>query len=506
MTKKRKDVLFLLFVSCCGLALRFFFTSQNLGWWDDVSRDFMVGYHIFHYGERIVVGHFCSGLGHFLYYPPYYFYFVSLLVGIARTPLFTTLLFSTINAIAGIVFYFITKEVLDEKAAKLALIFFAFSYNLVLASSAILSVYLSVSLNLFGTLLFVKGIKKNNFWLTLLSLGVLIFFSTVFYGSLPLILIYLIILTLHFKKDIRKVLGAWLFTPVFLLILNIPLFFFFPAKALIIDFFSSDNLNLHKNFMISIQSVLYSFYESFFHRQSLGVVLFFLLLLLMIFKKSSDLKKIGLPFAIIAVYFFLAIIKNGSFFDHYLLLTYPVYLFLLSHCLSALLKIGKSKIWLILFFCLCLFFFIENTDDFLYFSSTRNITYSTTQAFVDYLIPQIPNLNSFDILISTEGNPKTNTTEAAYFIEQRLGKKYDVVDAHSNIMSMVRSPQNYIIICQRSNYFGGTTTCQETIESFSNLYPNFQLEKTLEYKGLYTSYVFTQVPYNKKIDLRTFPY
>lgn len=249
--------------------------------WGDGTRDYLVANHIVKYHEFIGVGPF-----NLLYdsggrNSPLYFYLLAVPLYFYNQPITLGILNLILQLVVLTVIYLITKLILNQKAALIAVIFYGFNPEVIKHSDYIWQPYLMLPAALSSLYFLLIAYSRNNYRLLLLSM-VLACLAFVLHNSfLGWIPAFALIWFAATKKSLKKILGVILVGMITLIILQQPLLDFVnsssSSKVFVFSLGRYLN-NLNQNLMVSLR----------FLNINYAVLLFFIVVSIYLIHKKKN--------------------------------------------------------------------------------------------------------------------------------------------------------------------------------------------------------------------------
>jgi len=148
-----------------GVTVRFLHFPDSVFFIGDIARDIMAGELIAKLGMSSLLGHWNSGLG--TYYPPYYYYFLSLLHFVFwNNPTHVLAMLVLIASAEIILMYGILKKIVSFQVAVMGTFLYAISSELILIARSPLSAHMSIPIFLLSVYFLSNGsiLKKIHFY------------------------------------------------------------------------------------------------------------------------------------------------------------------------------------------------------------------------------------------------------------------------------------------------------------------------------------------------------
>lgn len=501
---KLKEKLILLVILLLAFITRFYNYLNGIFFYPDSARDYLVGLHFLKYNETLTVGHASKLTNSSFYYPPDYYYLISIILRISDNFLFLQVVFTLLGIISIYLLYLIGKQLYGRKVALLAALFYSLSDLMIKESRTIYSAYFVVPIFLLSLLLLLYYRKDHQINHLLVSVALLDLGSLIHHQLLAFIPIYL--LWIFFWKTSFKQYIVVVFMTIMLWILGIfPLIKFFGIQKIVDVFSPINNLSIRVNIIEKISMLNGAFYgnlngNNYFFT---GTIIF-LLSFLLIFRKESA-RKLLFPLSFILSLFILAIYKPANIKDYYLSSLYPLLFLIISFLILENYILFKNRSWKgVIFLASCLFFVsLVNS-----FSALRPHAgnYLEAERISEAILEEIetisintdPNvMKTFQVIAYV--NNKTNewrSTKYWYFLETMTNQKLlETVNYGSNLKQT--NSDNYIfLICE----LYPKKEIESCLKIFKNKHPNHYLIKAIKIPGkLISAYLYKKIINNGKV-------
>lgn len=489
VVKKRSDLFFISLCVLIGGIFRLTFALTQLGWWNDPSRDFLAGYHIVHFHEYPFLGPACSGFQVGLYYPVYYYYFIALLIRIYDSPFFVTSVFSLLQTVGIIFFFYLAKNLLNRSSAYIATTFFTFSTLGIMMGGATVSAYSSMPFLFIGSYFMIKAIKKRHVSHAFFGIFFLTISNAINYNSLLVTLLFLLWSLITFRKRKMVALSICVYAAFLFLAINFNNILFYGLPTFLLFFLSTQNLSSHPDVISNLTQIFKMSLHWIFPELFIGCFLTASLITVLIFKlKASFRPLIPLLITIFIHLFFLAI-KGSTFYEHQTFIFLPFYILTVSYLLSEAWRRSKKNREvkaLVLFVGATLFFYSSKSP----LGGPRNPIYNEYESLSEVLIPKIENKNSFDLIVNIGDDHWSESTNLWYFLEKKLGQKLRLINDYDSFDNLNSFPHEYIIVCSDYSHAEDRKSCEEVRQIFETTYKDFKPRDDFILKGKYRVYMY----------------
>ena len=451
----------------------FFLRIYNLpgDWMSDSARDYLYAKHIVYYQEYPLLGPYA--MGSYTFYPPYYYYLLSLPLYINSDLFFPLFLIVLINSFSIILIYLIVASLFDNKAGLAASFFFTLSSTQIVYNSTLWSAYIVITPALLSILFFTRFLKTKRkkyfrFSLTVASLSALIHYS-----ALPLIPAFLLWAVckkiISFKSIVLNSLLS--ITPA--IILHIPLFIFpnppvslFPKINLwqiFISFFSP--YKLWENYILYLKSVNILFPDRLFIVLSLAVFIFPLVGLNK--KYYFNFRSTALfLFLLIIVYLSFAPLLYGGCCSHFFTVISPLFIISLAISVRRLFLILKKypALSLMIFPVLVIFSFFLTKNNALnknYFHQINNLSNIIARDILS--IRKNKKIEKYDFfrVYYFQDYFSDGTYQLWYFLENKLKSK--IVTIKNNFLTQTGNGDFIYLLCENGELNG----CQQKFKEYN---------------------------------------
>jgi hypothetical protein len=488
IVKENSELIFLGFCTLVGGVLRLAYALTQLGWWNDTSRDFLVGYHMVQFHEYNFLGPACSGFAVGLYYPPYYYYFIALLIRIHNSPFFVTSVFALFQVFGIIIFYYIAKSLLGKSAASVATFFYTFSTQGLVMASGTISAFFALPFFYLGSHLFIQSIKQKRILYAVLGSTILVIANGINYNGLLITVLLFIALLYSYRKNILLCIILPIYSFLLFCTLNLNNITYYGPVKFLQFFINSKNLATQTAPIFKISEIFFGSLRWIFPFPVLG--LFMSAVLIMIFIKFKDsFKPLAPIFFTILIHFFFLTIRGGTFFGHQTLILFPLYLLVIGYLLSQTWRASKGDLGmrtLITYIGVTLFFLVTITP----FNPDFNLSYNESQALSEVIISKVENKDSFDFILSAGDDHWSESTDLWYFIEKELGPKLKLIDNYDSFAARNLQPKEFLIVCRNNDPEADRQKCLKVVHNFEQLFPEFALREKFDFRDKYQVFMY----------------
>lgn len=453
---KNKHIVFLLILLIFSIYLRLLAMPSD--WSGDITRDYLVGYHIAKYQEFPIVGHNASGIN--FYYPPYYFYFVSLLIRLNDSYEFVAIFFTIFNSLSVITIYFIGKLLFGRKIGLTSAWFYTFSTQMILIGSNTFSANVILPLFFIALLFFVKFINQEKKLFLYSALLLLIISGTVQYSPLlyiPLIMFFSILLK---KITIYEFIFLTISLFLVFIILQIPLLFAFSINQILSSILNAQNISFSKDIFERFLNNMYIILTVGFNgKQAIVVFLLLLFLSLNLLNNHWKIKFLsGLIFLLsfIILLPLLASVKSGNIFEQYFTPSLPfVYLLCAYIITSVITSISNvfTRVGILILVTIAVKLIIGNYQE-LFLSSKQ---FYRKSIISNHVIADIKSLKKncnfvdYDFLQTytySGGETDMHRTVLWYYLERDLKTKIITVTNSGMNLTPINKPKFVYLLCE----------------------------------------------------------
>lgn len=424
----------ILFIVLIGFIFRIWGFPHNIGWGNDIGRDFLAGHLIAFEGKNTLVGHFNSGIQ--TYYPSHYYYLLSFFTAILVRLEDIFFILILLHSLSIFIFYKAVVEYFPKRAALISALLFAMSPRIIDMAVIPLSAHFSMIPFVLSLFYFSKFLKTNKIVFLIASSFFLLFTSSVFYGAVLFIPFFVLAIALHFRYP-KGVLYSLVFA-------------FFSSLFFYTLFFQIIKIGaLTKLLFLEIEPLAAKFsMEQFFlsAKNELGkyllsstklAVMTFLVSLVAIKKNIRSM--IFLVFVFFCMLLALSIISDPL--SHYLILTAPLLFVVGGLTLHHLIESNKF---------LSILFLIVLTVSAGYYDPLKFVSpwpkYSTFQQLEVYLKN---NYNTYNVVMSERTSPINWDSRALWYF-QRNRKSFEL----SNTSSQIENYDSEIETIHICKYYG----------------------------------------------------
>src|SRR5258706_2390425 len=183
-TPRRSSWIVLVALVVLTLVCRYYKFFDHIRW-VDTGLEVSMAYHMNVFREYSTIGTPTSSLHVFL--PPWYIYFITLLLQAVSNVSWVIVITTFIHAIAIAPFFLTALFLFDTTTATLGSLLFLLSYPFVQAADVLQSQNFVLPILLFGTYFFVKAYQKGKYSDTLLASFFLILATTINYAAVPIV-------------------------------------------------------------------------------------------------------------------------------------------------------------------------------------------------------------------------------------------------------------------------------------------------------------------------------
>lgn len=457
----------LLFV-LVGIFLRFYRFDIAIGWWGDSARDYLVAYHLAKFNETLMVGHFATGLSNGFYHPPYYYYFISVLIRIFESPFFAIGFFTLLHSLSILTMYGIGKELHGWRTGLFSAGFFAISAKMVNTSRALISANATLPLIMFSLLFYIKGIKNAHKGYVYFALALLFIAGSLWYGTFTLLPYMLLFALWKFRKQNRFLITLAIYILVGLMIVVFPLVLFFGIDRVSAVFLPQNSISIDKSFFGSFIDIVRVYFIAVFDhnlRFSLyGRVLLVLLILFLMWKSRHSLTALVLPISAVVYVALLGSLRRGEFLVHYVTPYEPITFLVAGYLLAKAFRYAHGSRLLQLCTASCgivLLFIISNNFSYIKYIPSD---YREAREVAD-LVLSLVGSSSFQVTTSAPDTPSGwESPTLWYFLERDTQTK--LVHAVNYGENLEENNQEYtyrIFVCKNFSSPQENYACYEKL-------------------------------------------
>lgn len=466
---RNKYALIVIFLTACAAFLRL--NNLPLSWSGDSARDYLVAQAIVKYDERPSLGPNAEGLRS--YYPPYYTYFIALLMLLNSDVTFITVVFTFLHVLSVPVIFILTRDLYNENAGILAAVFFTFSYSAVFYSKNLWASHVLIPLSILLFVMFIKYLISRKLKYIVVTLFLLLFLNISNYSSLPVSVTVFCILLLcdrrNFKRNLALIFGfGFLFV-----ILHIPVISHIGMQTYIspiTDFqqrypFITTILRIPEKMLMLGKAIFVNYTYEFGYSMVLLLTLLFVVLLTIrtkVQRFSKFILALLFPLTFIIMQLFLSPAREDCC-AHYYIPVYPLFYIVLSLLIAGLWDVSNGKklfrLVLLIVFSALIFFVSKNLP----YVNEYAYSYRAIEEVADVIVVQLKSIKQeysyddwgFFHVIVVGGGVDWDSPEIWYFLEKKLKQRLvKVVNAGSNIEQINKSDFVYVVCLteeQKSN-------------------------------------------------------
>ena len=487
---KSAEIYIFLAIIVVGSVVRISVIPTTL-WYGDVARDLLVSEHIFRYHEIPNIGHVASGTNPIFYYPPIYYFFLTLLKGPFMSIWYLTGIFVFLAVISLGLLYLINRQLFGVRIAMIATSLFALSPFYIDRQTTISSMHFTLPIFLGGTLLHLTGIQRRDKNYLFVGLFLLVVASSINYAALICIPIFLLWILVKFRK-LRNFFNSTTFVITCFYILYLPFAYFvtvhYGFDAFLFPFLPSSNVSPHSNVLLNIVTEYRKIVMNVFPAgTSVLMILFPIVLLVAQFRRKKTFPYLYV-LGFIVLTLLLSAMKNKPTENYYYFLMDSF--FISAICASFVDSFGFSIacVAIVSFFCW------SNASSSLALVH-REPSYQKTQTFMNAIVQKLqstdPHLiqgNQIHFQFAAE-NRLSNDWDGlkySFFLEKRFGKVFRIYDHYDNLQWI--TPDTYIVILCLVDYM---TTPSYCLDYFKYYHPNHKLLKQFVLEDGKRLYIFT---------------
>jgi len=441
-------------------------------WNEDIARDYLVAYHIYKYHEYPLVGHYALGIN--FYYPPYFYYALSLLMYVSTDYFFILFVFSLFNALSTVTMFFIGKLWCNEKVGLTAAMFYALSISMIYMGGSTWSAHVVVPPFLLSLLSFTIYLKSSRYLFLIVSIFILLFISFIHLASLPYIFLFLILSVSLNKLTVRA--AAFLCTIVsylFLLAL-VPLAIHFGVKETLTAYSPSQNVQITtdiiKNFSANIETVLEVSYNFSLKEIFISTIIITAIIVYVTIRQIHKLKMLWYPLIMFLLLPALSAIKSGNTYNQFFTTSVPMLFLVYGYLMYIAFSVSRNTILRFNVFVATLALVFFSSRDMLglqYY--TKN--YIAAKAIAADIIRENNSFN-FNIVAAHRGTIIWNYPAVFYFLEKTHGiKLLSVINEEISLRAINPAQTVYLICISEHTADWDVRTCSE---NFEKSYPDYQ--------------------------------
>lgn len=331
-----KKIFILIFI--VGSLLRFWGFPHNFAWNGDIGRDFLAGHLIAFSNQQTNLGHHNSGIDS--EYPPYYYYFMSVLTRILVKYENIVLFIIALHSFSIYILYKAVKNYFSPLVGLLTSFFYALSPRAITAATIPLTANFSLIPFIFSCFLLSAYCKTKKTYLLILTSFFLILTSSIFYGALLFLPLFFLIIFFNNQSFKKRVISSSLFILSSIVLFYVMFFHTFEDTPLsYVLFFNNSLINqFNATHFLKIST---GELKKYFYLLTYPTILSYFISWAFLFLKKINIKNM-LFLAFYFLCFLIALSLRKMMLPHYLILTTPLITLLISLTLAKFYSLNKA--------------------------------------------------------------------------------------------------------------------------------------------------------------------
>ena len=432
----------------------------------DSARDYLYAKHIVYYQEYPLHGPFAMGSNTF--YPPYYYYLLSLPLYINPDLFFLLFFIALVNSFSIILIYFIVESLADYKTGLAVSFFFTFSSTQILYNSTLWSAYIVITPALLAILFFTKFLKTKRKKYFRLSLIVLSLTGLIHYSALSIIPAFLLWTAYRKIIPVKSIILNTFFSIIPAILLHIPLLI--PASQSF-SFFSRINLQtiisfflpfkLWRNYFLYVKSI------NIFNPDRLLIVLSLIVLFFPLAGLNRKYRQTALlVIIIILVYLISSPLVYGNCCSHFFTVISPLFYISMAISICSLYFMVKKHSFLPLVILpagVIVFYFLmkKNYHNINYFQNINNLSGIIARDIVSTRKRIKMEKYDFFRVYYFQDYYSDGSYQLWYFLEDKLNNK--IVTVKNNHLTQTGNDDFIYLLCENGEIKG----CQKKFKEYN---------------------------------------